>query len=112
MKSGRRNNEAGIQVTHTRPPNRPRSSFTLNSTNHRQGWREDPWHRSELLPKAGKHQLDVETENEGDWDHLLEIEDIQHHTFKLLLLVSRQGESVDTTNGRVGEDEDDEVDVN
>ena len=42
-------------------------------------------------------------------NHLPEVENIQHHTFKLLLLVSRQGKSVDTTDG---EDEDDEVNVN
>lgn len=53
----------------------------------------------------------MKTKNKGDRNHLLEVEDIQHRTFELPLLVCRQGKSVDATNDCVGEDEDDEVNV-
>ena len=87
MKSGGCNDETGIHITHACSSDGTGPTLPLNSSNHGKSWSEYPWYGVELLPEPGKHQLDVESEDKGNWNHLLKVENVQHYTFKLFLLL-------------------------
>lgn len=111
MKPGRCNDETGIHIANACTSDSSCTPLPLNSSNYSQSRCEDPWNSVELLPETWEHQLDVETEDERDRNHLLKVEDVDHYALKLPLLFDVQGKSIDTTDDGVGGDKDEKIDV-